>query len=488
MNAKKIGFFLGPILFIVTRLFVDLEGLSDEGNAVLASTLWIAVWWITEAMPIAATSLLPIILFPMSGALDISETSSSYGHRYIFLYIGGFILAIAIEKWNLHKRIALTIISLIGTEIKRLILGFMIATAFLSMWISNTATAVMMLPIGIAIIKQMKDLKSTEEDENLIFGKALMLSIAFSASIGGLATIIGTPPNLVFSGIVEEIYNIEISFKEWFIFGFPISVLLLFIAWFYITNVAFRFKQTEFKEADSEIKNQLKALGPIRYEEKIVLFIFIITAVSWILRKDVINIFIPSLDDTMIALFAGLSLFLIGSGDSNKENKIMHWEDAVKLPWGILLLFGGGLAIAQGFQTTGLANWIGLSMSQLDGFSVIIILIVIVTTVNFLTEITSNLATTAMLLPILAPTAMVLDVHPFLLMVGATLAASCAFMLPVATPPNAVVFGSNYLKIYDMVRVGIWMNIVSIIIIFLAVYFLLPGIWDFNAFEFPFDI
>ena len=214
MNAKKIGFFLGPILFIVTRLFVDLEGLSDEGNAVLASTLWIAVWWITEAMPIAATSLLPIILFPMSGALDISETSSSYGHRYIFLYIGGFILAIAIEKWNLHKRIALTIISLIGTEIKRLILGFMIATAFLSMWISNTATAVMMLPIGIAIIKQMKDLKSTEEDENLIFGKALMLSIAFSASIGGLATIIGTPPNLVFSGIVEEIYNIEISFKE----------------------------------------------------------------------------------------------------------------------------------------------------------------------------------------------------------------------------------------------------------------------------------
>ena len=206
MNAKKIGFFLGPILFIVTRLFVDLEGLSDEGNAVLASTLWIAVWWITEAMPIAATSLLPIILFPMSGALDISETSSSYGHRYIFLYIGGFILAIAIEKWNLHKRIALTIISLIGTEIKRLILGFMIATAFLSMWISNTATAVMMLPIGIAIIKQMKDLKSTEEDENLIFGKALMLSIAFSASIGGLATIIGTPPNLVFSGIVEEIY------------------------------------------------------------------------------------------------------------------------------------------------------------------------------------------------------------------------------------------------------------------------------------------
>ncbi|PJB17134.1 MAG: anion transporter, partial [Flavobacteriaceae bacterium CG_4_9_14_3_um_filter_33_16] len=219
LNTKKIGLFLGPALFILTRYALNLDGLSDQGNAVLACTLWVATWWITEAMPIAATSLLPIILFPLSGALPLDDTTASFGHRYIFLYLGGFILALSIEKWNLHKRIALNIINLIGTDVRKIILGFMIATAFLSMWISNTATAVMMLPIGIAIVKQMKDLKSTPEDENVIFGKALMLSIAFSASIGGLATLIGTPPNLVFAGIVQELYGIEISFLDWIKFG-----------------------------------------------------------------------------------------------------------------------------------------------------------------------------------------------------------------------------------------------------------------------------
>jgi sodium-dependent dicarboxylate transporter 2/3/5 len=222
LNTKKIGLLLGPTLFILTRYALHLDGLSDQGNAVLACTLWVAIWWITEAMPIAATSLLPIILFPLSGALPLDDTTTSFGHRYIFLYLGGFILALSIEKWNLHKRIALNIINLIGTDVRKIILGFMIATAFLSMWISNTATAVMMLPIGIAIVKQMKDLKRTAEDENLIFGKALMLAIAFSASIGGVATLIGTPPNLVFAGIVQELYGIEISFLQWFMFGLPI--------------------------------------------------------------------------------------------------------------------------------------------------------------------------------------------------------------------------------------------------------------------------
>ncbi|MBT5506310.1 MAG: anion transporter, partial [Flammeovirgaceae bacterium] len=231
MNAKNIGLFLGPILFILVRLVIEVEGLSDEANAILASTLWIATWWITEAIPIAVTSLLPIILFPLSGGLSISETSSSFGHRYIFLYLGGFILALAIEKWNLHRRIALKIISLIGTNVRKIILGFMVATSFLSMWISNTATAVMMLPIGIAIVKQMSNLKSTDKKENIIFGKSLMLSIAFSASIGGIATLIGTPPNLVFAGILQEIYNVEISFLKWFIFGLPISILLIIISW-----------------------------------------------------------------------------------------------------------------------------------------------------------------------------------------------------------------------------------------------------------------
>ena len=487
MNSRKIGLYLGPILFILTRFFLELEGLSDQANAVLASTLWIAIWWITEAIPIAATSLLPIILFPLSGALPLADTTSSFGHRFVFLYLGGFILALAIQKWNLHKRIALNIIKVVGTNVQKIILGFMVATAFLSMWISNTATAVMMLPIGIAIIKQMKDLKNTSEDENLIFGKALMLSIAYSASIGGIATLIGTPPNLVFAGIIQETYNIEISFLKWFQFGLPISILLLAISWVYLTKVAFKFKQNEFNKGKEEINRQLEELGSISYEEKIVLSVFVLTGLAWILRTYLLNKFIPNLDDSIIALISGISLFLFqANNQEGKKEKIMNWEDAVKLPWGILLLFGGGLAIAQGFQSSGLANWIAENLTQLNDFSLFIILLVLITVVNFLTEITSNLATTAMLLPILAPTAVTLGVHPYILMVGATLAASCAFMLPVATPPNAVVFGSNYLKISDMVRVGILMNIISIIIIFMMVYFILPILWNFNAFQNPF--
>jgi sodium-dependent dicarboxylate transporter 2/3/5 len=487
MNSRKIGLYLGPLLFILTRFFLEAEGLSNQANAVLASTLWIAIWWITEAIPIAATSLLPIILFPLSGALPLDDTTSSFGHRFVFLYLGGFILALAIQKWNLHKRIALNIIMVVGTNVQKIILGFMVATAFLSMWISNTATAVMMLPIGIAIIKQMKDLKNSPEDENLIFGKALMLSIAYSASIGGIATLIGTPPNLVFAGIIQEVYNIEISFLKWFQFGFPISILLLAISWIYLTKVAFKFKQNEFNEGKEEINRQLEELGPISYEEKIVLSVFVVTGLAWILRTYLLNKFIPNLDDSIIALISGISLFLFqANNQEGKKEKIMNWEDAVKLPWGILLLFGGGLAIAQGFQSSGLANWIAENLTQLNGFSLFIILLVVITAVNFLTEITSNLATTAMLLPILAPTAVILGVHPYVLMVGATLAASCAFMLPVATPPNAVVFGSNYLKISDMVRVGILMNIISIIIIFMMVYFILPILWNFNAFQNPF--
>lgn len=486
MNTKKIGLLLGPALFILTRYALHLDGLSNQGNAVLACTLWVATWWITEAMPIAATSLLPIILFPLSGALPLDDTTSSFGHRYIFLYLGGFILALSIEKWNLHKRIALNIINLIGADVRKIILGFMIATAFLSMWISNTATAVMMLPIGIAIVKQMKDLKSTPEDENLIFGKALMLSIAFSASIGGMATLIGSPPNLVFAGIVQKLYGTEISFLDWFIVGLPISVFLLAISWVYLTRVAFKFQQVEFEEGQIEIKRQLSGLGKMSYEEKIVLSVFILTGFAWISRSFFLNIFIPNLDDSIIALIAGVCLFLFNSSSPDDTEKIMHWEDAVKLPWGILLLFGSGLAIAAGFQASGLATFIAEKMVHLNGYSIFIILLVVITAVNFLTEITSNLATIAMLLPILAPTAVVLDIHPFLLMAGATFAASCAFMMPVATPPNAVVFGSNYLKISDMVRVGIVMNVISIIFIMIMVYFILPFLWDFNAFKNPF--
>lgn len=484
LKSKNIGLILGPALFILVLVFFKPTGLSKQGVAVLASTLWIAIWWITEAIPIAATSLLPIILFPLTGALDLETTTGSFGHRYIFLYIGGFMLAIAIERWNLHRRIALNVIKLIGTNIKSIILGFMVATAGLSMWISNTATSVMMLPIGMAIVAQLKDNPSTKENETNIFGKALMLAIAYSASIGGVATLIGTPPNLVLAGIVQELYGVEITFAKWIFFGLPISILLLFICWYYLTNYAFSFTQKTFPGGREEIDRQLEAIGPISYEEKMVLTVFVATAVAWISRSFVLSQLIPAIDDTIIAIIAAMALFIIPAS-KDKNRKIINWKEAVKIPWGILLLFGGGLALAAGFKDSGLAEWIGSQMTLLNGVSLIVLLLILVASINFLTEITSNLATTAMMLPILAPMALAIDVHPYLLMIGATVAASCAFMLPVATPPNAVVFGSGYLKIPDMVKAGIWMNLISIVLLTLITFFFLPFLWDFEPGIFP---
>ncbi|WP_027878831.1 SLC13 family permease [Mesoflavibacter zeaxanthinifaciens] len=482
-NTQKIGLVLGPIVFVLLLLFFKPEGLSTEGRAVLAATAWIAIWWITEAIPIAVTALLPIALFPLSGGLNLSDTTSAFGHKFVFLYLGGFIIAIAIEKWNLHKRIALNIIKIIGFNLKRIILGFMLATAFLSMWISNTATSVMMLPIGVAIILQLKDNPNTPEDENLTFGKALMLAIAYSASIGGIATLIGTPPNLVLAGVVSDIYNYEITFLQWFMFGFPISIILLFICWKYLTEVAFKFEKKEFSGGKAEVNRQLKALGRISYEEKLVAFIFGLTAFFWITRSFLFKTILPALDDTIIAISFAIVLFLLPS--KKQGTKLMNWDDAVKIPWGIILLFGGGMALATGFETTGLAKWIGEQMTTFAGVTTIILLLLLIAAVNFLTEITSNLATTAMLLPVLAPMAISIDIHPFILMVGAAVAASCAFMLPVATPPNAVVFGSGYLRIPDMVKKGFVMNLVSIILLTLFVYFILPLLWNITIEGFP---
>ena len=483
INSKNFGLLAGPFVFFLINFFFQINGLDTLSKSVIASTAWIAIWWVFEAVPIAITALLPVILFPLTGSLSLDETSSAYGHRFIFLYLGGFILALAIEKWKLHKRIALNIISFLGSDVKRIILGFMISTAFLSMWISNTATAVMMLPIAIAIIKQISNLKSSKEDESVIFGKALMISIAFSASIGGVSTLIGTPPNLILASIIEESYGIKISFKEWMLFALPISCTLLIISWVYLTRFAFNFTHYNFDKVENEINSQLNNLGKISYEEKLVSIIFLITAISWVF-KDFIQIIVPYIDDAIIAIISAITLFLLNSG--YKTEKLMKWEDAIKLPWGILLLFGGGLAIASAFQSTGLANYIGESLNNFGSLPLVFLLLLTITMVNFLTEITSNLATTAMLLPIISSISWALDIHPFILMIGATVAASCAFMLPVATPPNAVVFGSNYLRISDMVKVGLIMNIISILLILIFVYYYLPNVWNFDPFNYPF--
>ena len=481
MSAGKIGFVLGPLCFILIMLFFNPDDLEFQGKAILACASWIAIWWVTEPIPIAATSLLPIIIFPLSGGLDIKTTTAAFGHKYVFLFIGSFILAIAIQKWKLHKRIALNIINQVGVNKSNIILGFMIATAFLSMWISNTATSVMILPVGLAIISQLKDDPNTPENENSLFGKALMLAIAYSASIGGMATLIGTPPNMIFAGVIKESYNIEISFFDWFKFGLPLSIFFLFICWFYLTKIAFKFKQKEFSAGKEEIVSQLKGLGKISYEEKTILIVFILTALAWISRSYILVKIIPNLDDTIIAVISAIVLFILPSKKStikNKLTKIVDWEDAMKLPWGILLLFGAGMALAQGFDSSGLAIWIGNQLTYLSDVPLVILLLILIASVNFLTEVTSNMATTAMLLPILVSLAVVLDLHPYYLLVSATLAASCAFMLPVATPPNTVVFGSGLLKIEDMFKKGLWLNLISIITLTFTIYYVLPYFWD----------
>lgn len=484
-NRKTIAILAGPLAFLLIILFFHPEGLSKEANAILASTVWIAIWWISEAISIYATSLLPIVLFPLFCGLDLTSTTASYGHNYIFLYMGGFILAIAIKKWNLHRRIALSIINLIGTNINRIVLGFMLATAFLSMWISNTATAVMMLPIGMAIITQLTDRLGSSEIDSMAFAKVIMLGIAYSASIGGMATLIGTPPNLVFAGFVQKTYGVEISFMQWLEFGLPISFILLLLCWKYLTSIAFKFHHRELPGGRREIKKMLSELGKIGFEEKIVMVVFVTTAALWISRA-LIQKLIPAIDDSIIAMAAGLTLFLLPT--KTKGQKIIHWKDAQKMQWGIFLLFGGGMALAEGFKVSGLAQWIAGSMTLLQGLAIFVLVVVLITAVNFLTEITSNLATTAMLLPIVASIAVAIDVHPYLLMVSVTIAASCAFMLPVATPPNAIVFSSGHLKIPDMVRTGFWMNIISIILLTIFVYFILPHLWGFEPKGFPLNL
>jgi len=480
---KKIALLLGPALFFLLLWAKPFSTLSEVGHAVLASTLWIALWWITEAIPIAATALLPIVLFPLSGGMDLPTTTASFGHKYVFLYLGGFLIAIGIEKWNLHRRIALNIISLIGSDVRKIILGFMLATAFLSMWISNTATSVMMLPIGIAIIKQLKDNPNTIEDENLIFGKALMLGIAYSASIGGIATLIGTPPNLVLAGVIQSLYGYEITFTQWFLFGFPIAIILLFFCWVYFTRIGFTFKSKEFPGGRQEILRLKKELGPISFEERQISIVFTLAAFCWISRSFLLQPLFPALDDTIIAITFGLLLFVLPS--KKKGVPLLNWKDTLKLPWGIILLFGGGMALAKAFETSGLAVWLGELMTNFGNLPLFLLILLLVTAVNFLTEITSNLATTAMLLPVLAPLALQIGVHPYGLMVGAAVAASCAYMLPVATPPNAVVFGSGYLRIPDMVSKGFILNMFSILLISLMVYFILPLLWNLNLEVFP---
>lgn len=484
-----IGLFLGPLLFVLTLLFFQPEGLSTEARGVLASTIWIATWWITEAIPIPATSLLPLVLFPLTNSLDMKVTASSYGDETIFLFMGGFIIALAMEKWNLHRRIAISIISMVGTNMDRIVLGFMIATGFLSMWISNTATAMMMIPIGLAIINQVADgLKNDPSidtsPQRFAFGKALMLGIAYSASLGGIATLIGTPPNTLLAGAINKMYGIELSFAGWMLFGVPFAWIFIFVTWIYLVKIAFPSKLKTMPGGRAVIDKQKKDLGEASFEEKLVFIVFALAAFSWITRTFLLSKFVDGLTDGMIAVIFALVLFALPSAN-RKGERLMDWQTAVKLPWGILLLFGGGLAIASGFVGTGLSEWIGTQLMGLEGVSVIVLIFLVAALVLGLTEITSNTATASMMFPIMASLAVALGVHPYALMIAAGVAASCAFMLPVATPPNAAVFGSGYIKIKDMMKAGFALNVFGVVFITLAIYFLLPIMWDIDLNSVP---
>lgn len=467
----------GPLVFTLLLIIGPPQNMQKEAFMVLASTIWIAIWWITEVIPIPATSLLPIVLFPLTGAIDIQTTAQAYASPIIFLFVGGFILAIAIEKWNLHKRIALIIVSKVGLSPSRIVLGFMLASGGLSMWISNTATAVMMMPLAVAVVSRFL----TDNKDN--FAKALMLSIAYAASIGGIATLIGTPTNLVLSGVLEKLYNVEISFADWLIFAFPVSFILLILCWIYLVRFAFPLKNWKFPAAMEEIQLELKNLGKISYEEKWLIAVFSLTAFAWIFRSLLLTKILPGLDDAIIALIAGIVLFIIPAKDGT--TKLMNWKSAVKLPWGIVLLFGGGLSMAVGFQESGLSEWIGNWLFGAGVLPLILIMFIVITLVNFLTEVTSNVATASMILPILGSIAVAINIHPYALMVGATMAASCAFMLPVATPPNAVVFGSGLLKMKDMAKTGFALNIISIVVILFFTYVLLAPLWGIDLNTFP---
>jgi sodium-dependent dicarboxylate transporter 2/3/5 len=452
ISRQEAGLVLGPLLFLII-IFSSPEGMGWSAKAVAAGTAWIACWWLTEAIPIPVTSLLPIILFPLMGALEVGKVTAEYGNQIIFLLIGGFFIAIAMEKWALHIRIALLIVRVIGTSPRKTIAGFMVATAFLSAWISNTATAMMMIPIASAAIYH-----ASKKGEDKNFNIALMLGVAYSASIGGTATLIGTTPNLIFAGIYRTFYGTEITFLKWAYFGVPLAGLLLVVCWAYLVYVAY---PPAVKPAASGMEGEIVKLGRTSSQEKRVLVVFLMTAFLWTTRV-LWGKYLPLVNDSSIAIFGAFLLFLIPSG---KGGTLLKWDDAVKLPWGVVLLLGGGLAIAKGFTETGLDAWVAGQLFFLKGMPYILVIMAVVILTKFLTEITSNTATATIIIPVSASLAAVIGIDPMGLMIATAMTASLAFMLPVATPPNAIVFGTGYVTIQQMARAGIWMNLLSIVIV-----------------------
>ena len=473
MSLKRASLWLGPLLFAIVSATGEGIGWSANETSVLAAAAWILTWWISEAAPIAVTSLLPIVLFPMTGVLDLKAITALYGSHYVFLFMGGFLVAIALERVNLHKRLALMLLAKFGTQPARIILGFMLATALLSMWISNTATTLMMLPIAMSVIRSLDGVHQN-------FTRALLLGTAYAANIGGMSTLVGTPPNIALAGLLAEQEGVAIGFLDWFQLTGPLALLLLGTTFFVLVGVMFPLKAIRLEAGSEWIQSSLAALGRWRTSEKRVLTVFAGLAVAWITRGMWNDWAGGKVSDTGLAVMAGILLFLIPAKEKdNPTRRLLEWEDTEKLPWNILLLFGGGLALAAGLKEAGILETMVSELGQWSTLGALTVLIVLVSMSLFLTEVMSNLALTVVMVPVVAAFAVESGLVPWAFAIPITWASSCAFMLPMATPPNAIIFGSQAFPMSAMVRSGLVLNALAIVMIVLWAHWVLPN-FDFS--------
>ena len=474
MDSKKIGFWAGLILFFVVLFFFSPDDLSSRGQITAAIFVLMGIWWATEALPLPVTALIPLVAFPLLGVEQIGVLSKEYMNKVQFLFAGGFMIAIAMQKWNLHKRIALFVLTITGFKSERLIAGFMLASFILSMWIMNTSTTIMLLPIGISIIQAINDsIKNLSEDQKLNFQVCLLLGIAYSSSLGGITTPIGTAPNGVLIQYAFENYNLDIGFIDWFKVAAPFSLVSLPIIWIVLTKFLFPINFSDTGSAKKILIDIEIELGSMTKEEKIISGVFLFTALGWVFRKLIDDLpYMFLLEDAVISMIGGLSLFFLTS--NNKA--LINWDDVQsKFPWGLIFLFGGGMALAYVVNDSGLAIWLANLVP--NEANLVIVLFIVIALVIALTELTSNLTTTITFIPIIAGIGINIGVNPMLLIVPLTIAASCAFMLPVATPPNSIVYASGYIPISRMVRAGIFLNVICGLIL-LAMNVLFP-----NSFE-----
>jgi sodium-dependent dicarboxylate transporter 2/3/5 len=463
---RLIGLLAGPVAAAAIAASPAPGGLSQQGWWIAAVGIWMALWWMTEALPLAVTAILPLILFPLLGVSSIETTTPSYAHPLIFLFLGGFLLARAMHVWGLDTRLALKVLRFAGSSPRRLIAGIMAVTAFLSMWVSNTATAMVMLPIGLSIVNTFTEHPS-EHAENI--APALLLGIAYAATIGGMGTIIGTPPNALFSAFMAEAHGIEISFIRWMSIGVPLLLVLLPLAWFVLTRLTFRVGGKEVVEAASAVSEKRALLPPISRGERLVASVMLLVAALWIFRPLISSaLSLPHLSDAGIAMTGALLLFLLPV-DLKEGRFLLSWKEAAAIRWDVLILFGGGLALATAMGKSDLANWLGDQLSGLRVLPLFLLLLAIGVLIVFVGELASNTAMAAVFLPVAGATALQMGEPALLLTLPVALFATLGFMLPVATPPNAVIFGSGVVEIRHMLRVGVILDLVGIVVVALAV-------------------